>query len=298
MTDTDFSNLSVAVELIDVQQATSYLEKNFQDNRVISNQHVKNLASEMTQGAFSVGTDCIAFDDNGRLINGQHRLSAVIKSNTRQHFIVVKGLPPKVAQLIDGGKRRTMAERITIGGVRMTEKECACIRNALNTYNSPNTGNVEYRDKKFDDFIAGAYEIHSEFFDHPKISKHLTGNSFFLAAALKIYAEMHNRISDGVIFDHDMTPIDRAIHWLEITEKGFAESNPTNPCDTAAVAIRNQKERAAKDSRGARWNKKSDYRSTVSAAFSFMMGFPIKQVKTYLEDPFTSFFRLSSTNSK
>ena len=294
MTATNFTDLRVNVEIIDVQKASEYLNKNFKDNRTISKTHVNNLAAEMTDGAFGIGTDCIAFDEAGRLINGQHRLSAVIKSQTNQPFIVVRGLPKKVAQLIDGGKKRTMAQRITIGGVRMSEKECACIRNALNNYSLATTGVVEFKDKKWDDLVAGIYLEYQDFFNNLEISKKIMHNSFFAASALKMFAEMNYAIEAGASFKHGMSPTERVVHWLDLTEKGYSENCVTTPFDTAAISIRNMKNRQAVDSRGARWSRKVDYRNTLSAAYSFMMGFTVKHVKKYADDPFTSLLALAN----
>jgi len=294
MTATDFTDLKVDVEIIDVEKASEYLDKNFKDNRIISKTHVSNLATEMTDGSFSIGTDCIAFDEAGRLINGQHRLSAVIKSKTKQPFIVVRGLPKKVAQLIDGGKKRTMAQRITIGGVRMRDKECACIRNALSNYSLAKTGVVEYQDKKWDDLVASVYLEYQDFFNNLEISKKIMHNSFFAASALKMFAEMNYAILAGATFKHGMDPTERVIHWLDLTEKGYSDNCVTTPFDTAAISIRNMKSRQAVDSRGSRWSRKVDYQNTLSAAYSFMMGFTVNRVKKYADDPFTSLLALSN----
>lgn len=61
-------------------------------NRDISNCVVEQYAKDMREGRWVLSNDCITFDDNDVLTNGQQRLTAVVKSNTTQPFYISIGV--------------------------------------------------------------------------------------------------------------------------------------------------------------------------------------------------------------
>ncbi len=65
--------------MVTPELATQWLEKNT-DNRPMRQSHVELLAREMREGKWQLMPDGIAFDTNGVLMNGQHRLWAVVES--------------------------------------------------------------------------------------------------------------------------------------------------------------------------------------------------------------------------
>lgn len=79
------------VMLITPAIAAFYLSKNIK-NRKISERHIKKLAKEMTNGKWVLNGEPIQFDSKGRLLNGQHRLSAIILSNVAVKMLVVTGI--------------------------------------------------------------------------------------------------------------------------------------------------------------------------------------------------------------
>ena len=49
---------------------------------------------EMQDGKWRLNGKTICFDSTGRLLNGQHRLSAVVRSGVTLTTVVVRGLDP------------------------------------------------------------------------------------------------------------------------------------------------------------------------------------------------------------
>ena len=292
-------SISLGIEIITPEQAQHYLGKNFDNNRTKSREHIKELAKEMKNGEFFLSTDAIGFDSNGRLINGQHRLSAVAQSETSQVFIVARNLPPKTAQLIDVGKKRTMAQRITIGGTRMTEKQCSAIRNAMVPYEHKEVGTVVLARKTYDKYVEQVYLDHQDFFEHKSIKafEAKSGSSFFLAAALRMFAQMNYQLRHGAEYGHEMDPFTRTCLWLELTREGLSQTYPVDPrTDNAAILLRNMKERNAVDSRGSRWCGKPQLRLTISGAYNFMQGVSPRSLKSHTYDPLIHITKLPSSN--
>lgn len=97
--------------------AAAYLERNT-SNRRMSYHRVEALAEAMRRGEWVFNGDSIRFSDDGTLLDGQHRLSAVVKSGTTQNFLVVRGLPKKVFATIDTGAARSASDVIGLAGVK------------------------------------------------------------------------------------------------------------------------------------------------------------------------------------
>lgn len=91
--------------VIDKNQAESWLRKNF-SNRNLSKKHVAFLQSQMDRGEWVFAADPIRFAGNfERLIDGQHRLTAFIRSTMQDiRVLVVTGLDESVFDNMDTGK--------------------------------------------------------------------------------------------------------------------------------------------------------------------------------------------------
>lgn len=70
--------------------AMEWLEYNFENNRSIKRSYVEKLKLEMTSGSFKVTHQAIAFDEGGKLIDGQHRLTAIMESECGQWVLVCR----------------------------------------------------------------------------------------------------------------------------------------------------------------------------------------------------------------
>jgi hypothetical protein len=294
------SRLKVSVEIISPDSAKQYLTRNFETNRKLSPKNVAKHISSMQKGAWLISTDCIGFDTSGRLINGQHRLTALVQSQTSQPFIVVRNLPIQAAQVLDLGKKRMMDERLCIAGKNVSRILCSVVRNTMTTYTENYVGTVKFTEQHDDNVVYSIFEKHSQFFNLLE-QQNLCKPAFFAAAAAKMYAEMrYYNTKRGLpptaaIFPHGMEPGLRAIHFVNLALHGGSEMAPTDfTFDTAAIRLKE-----LRDTRRAQhkhWNTITEYRLTVSAAYAFMVGKPVKVIRPVQKDPFLSFITLPSTN--
>lgn len=103
------------IEIIDVTPAIAeeWLEKNT-SNRSLSDKAVSKHAEAMTSGLWHYDGSPIRFDNTGKLIDGQHRLWAIIESGTTQKFIVMRNLDPRAFVTIDTGKTRSFGDILSI----------------------------------------------------------------------------------------------------------------------------------------------------------------------------------------
>ena len=87
------TNLQTSIETITPEMAAEFLTNNFINNRDIKPTAVKRFASMIKRGDWQISCDAIGFDEHGNLINGQHRMSAVVKANQSGRFFGCPRLP-------------------------------------------------------------------------------------------------------------------------------------------------------------------------------------------------------------
>ncbi len=95
------------------EMAGEWLKTNVK-NRRWSTERSEQMSTAMLAGDWELSPDPITFDHDGRLTNGQHRLHAVVKSNTTQQFFVVRGMSPSSLYITDTGRSRSFADFLAI----------------------------------------------------------------------------------------------------------------------------------------------------------------------------------------
>lgn len=101
----------VEVQVFDVTPdlATQWLERNTR-NRGLRQSVVNRYASDMKAGKWMVTGDAIGFDVNGSIVNGQHRLWAVLESDVTVRMTVAFGLQPDVVSVLDDHLKRNLVD--------------------------------------------------------------------------------------------------------------------------------------------------------------------------------------------
>ncbi len=84
-------------------------------NRPLNKMHVDFLAKEQASGKWKLNGDTICFNEKG-LVDGQHRLHAVIQSGVTIMAYVVTGLGSDVFDTKDIGKRRSPSDTLSVLG--------------------------------------------------------------------------------------------------------------------------------------------------------------------------------------
>lgn len=96
-------------------------------NRPINPSHVDTIARDMKAGRYQMNGDPIRFDTDGTLLDGQHRLSAIVASGTYHNMLLVRGLPRESIKTIDSGMKRTNGQRLTMEGVKYANSVSAAL---------------------------------------------------------------------------------------------------------------------------------------------------------------------------
>lgn len=105
------------IENVTPQMAAAYLSKNT-NNRPLSKGRVEAYVNAMLRGEWQFNGDPIRFSEDGALIDGQHRLSAIVQSGTEQKVLVIRDLPQSTFQTIDIGAARSAGDLAALVGVK------------------------------------------------------------------------------------------------------------------------------------------------------------------------------------
>lgn len=117
----------ITMELIGPNDAVPYLKKN-DHNRPRSETLRDRYAAAMSEGEWIDCGDSIRFNCDGTLIDGQHRLEAIIKSGVTIPMLVIRGLPKDTFKQIDAGKIRTNGDCLGAAGEMNYNQLAAAIR--------------------------------------------------------------------------------------------------------------------------------------------------------------------------
>lgn len=117
---TDIAGVSAQWMDVDPGTAAHWLQNNFR-NRPISDDVVAAYARDMVNGEWVSTHQGIAFNDRDELIDGQHRLLAVIRAGVTVRMMVTFGLPSHIEgkevttmDAVDRGRTRSVADQLKI----------------------------------------------------------------------------------------------------------------------------------------------------------------------------------------
>jgi hypothetical protein len=86
------------------------------NNRRVSNHIVRKYAEAMSEGRWLLTHQGIAFDREGWLLDGQHRLHAIIEAGIPVEVMVIPGCDPETFSILDTGLRRQAGQLIPVNG--------------------------------------------------------------------------------------------------------------------------------------------------------------------------------------
>lgn len=138
--------------------AQRYLEKN-NANRPLSIRTIRELAQAMENGEWQVNGEAIKFDIDGNLIDGQHRLNAIIKSDRPIKTFVLRDLSADSFKTLDTGKKRNNADTLGILGFNNPLLLAAASRFVLNFRANQLRSHENISNIQMEDFVSKNAEI-------------------------------------------------------------------------------------------------------------------------------------------
>jgi hypothetical protein len=109
--------------------AEKWLTQNTHNRRVRENA-VLGYARDMESGNWAENGEAIKFAADGTLLDGQHRLHAVALSGATVPMLVVTGLKNATQETMDDGRKRSVADALTLRGEHNAVQLAAITRRA------------------------------------------------------------------------------------------------------------------------------------------------------------------------
>lgn len=105
---------SVAVQMTPAF-ARRLLDRNVH-NRKISEKIVLKYTEEIKAGEWRLTPQGIGINDRGELVDGQHRLSAIVRANRTVPMLITIGLPTASQEKVDRQRRRSLFDALYLSG--------------------------------------------------------------------------------------------------------------------------------------------------------------------------------------
>lgn len=214
----------IETRLVDVtpQLAEEWLEKN-EINRKLDTKRVRMYASAMRLGAWRVSNDDICMDPTGMLLNGQHRLHAVVQSGLTVPMFVKFNMPTETIGTMDRGKTRNYADHLRWRGEQSVALLGAALRLSLQLHLGIADGGTR-GDADHDAFL----DKHPEIRDSVRLADRI--KSYIVAATPSSIAAAHWII--GSVQPGSTEEVERFFKQL---------ANPTNQPDGSPVLAVNHR---------------------------------------------------------
>lgn len=144
----NFVNMVVSPE-----QAALWLKGNVR-NRPLANRTVAKYAKEMQAGEWTMTAEAIKFTSGGTLVDGQHRLHAVVAAGVPVMMTIAFGVDdPKAFEKVDGGKVRNVPDLLYLrdNTIKDTKIHAAIARRLLHWDNTADKSQYNLNMKVYKD---------------------------------------------------------------------------------------------------------------------------------------------------
>ncbi len=239
MLDRAYSDGIKRVEVITPERASSLLDANVGNRRLIA-KHVASLASALAEGRWRFNGETIKIARDGRLLDGQHRLAACVKSGVSFETLIVYDLDRDVFDTIDTGRTRRAAAILGIEGCKHQNAVASAIRWIRGIPASRTAGSLE----------ISPDEVRLEWIANPEIETSAgktravrTLMSHGMAAALhflfsKKDAALADRFFEALAFGVNLGPGDAIYVLRERLIKETTARRKLPPLELATLCVR------------------------------------------------------------
>ncbi len=118
-------------ELIDPEKARTYLDKNIH-NRSLDRRNLNKIIMDMERGNFKVTGESIKISKSGVMLDGQHRLWAILNTGLSVRMLVVTNLDDDVFKYMDTGRSRKASDVLAIEGIPHAAQTAATAKFIIN----------------------------------------------------------------------------------------------------------------------------------------------------------------------
>lgn len=109
--------ITATVKNVTPEMAAAWLAENLGNQRALQRPRVEKYKAEMLEGDWLITGEPLIFDTEGKLLNGQHRLTSSSEAKiTLRNQVIVNGVDRDAFRAMDTGAPRLAADVLTIAG--------------------------------------------------------------------------------------------------------------------------------------------------------------------------------------
>lgn len=223
--------MKATVEKITPEMAKSYLEKNHSKQRNTSPTHALHLAQQMKAGQWMMNGEPIIMDENDGILDGQHRLIAIVHAGVAVEMMVVRGVSPDAFMTIDRGKPRSNGNIFAIAGIKNYNSAAACVSGV---WNYRRALKVEIKRESQESLFGGSLNTYLRPSSQDMLDEyHRNESQYSLAVALADKTRnLINKSSGSMIAGMALLDGKMGEEWVRLFWDQFASGldlSPTNP---------------------------------------------------------------------
>lgn len=155
--------MKTEIKKITPEMALAILNKN-KNNRKLSQKTVAFYVDQMKRGEWKITGQGISIDINGDLLDGQHRLNAIVESGVTIEMLIITDVSPDAFKVYDTGKNRSASDILSINGI----KYHSVIASSIRSFYRLKKGVYSSSNKELlltNSMILDYYQNNKEFFD-------------------------------------------------------------------------------------------------------------------------------------
>jgi hypothetical protein len=240
------TDIAMEVETISPEMAEEILVAN-RHNRNLRSARVAQLVEVMRRGEWILNGETIKIAADGTLLDGQHRLQAVVDSGVPIESLVMRGMPLEAQDTVDTGRRRRLADILAIEG----HTDSHALGASLSMLHRFRTGKrIDYSHagapspKQALDLLAREPQIRDSVREARRVTKQISGGPVGVFASLhclfleideEATQDFFDRLADGVGLAKD----DPALHLRnQLIRSRNERTYVQSPSHVAALTIK------------------------------------------------------------
>jgi hypothetical protein len=167
---------------IDPALAAHLFAQNRDNNRGKHDQHLDLLVSDLRDDRWRLTPGPVVFDEDGRLIDGQHRLLAIMRSGVPAWTVVTFGWDRETIHFLDLGAKRTGGDMLRINDVKHSGLVSSTISRRF----------------RYGDALVSGHRMVNSVISVPAVEAEFANDNAFWVHAAKVGHETHTSLRRGL----------------------------------------------------------------------------------------------------
>lgn len=176
------------------------------NNRALRRTRVRQYAEQIKRGQWQSTGEAIKFAKDGTLLDGQHRLHAIVEAGVPVELLIVQDLDLSTFKVLDSGMSRRPADALKTMGINNAHQKAALVRMYIAVDAGVYTDNTAHMTElitrtDITDYIAGNSELVDAAMNAARnVYNHCRGNQPAWGTLYMLIAQKHGQAEADLFF--------------------------------------------------------------------------------------------------